>query len=130
MSFQRALAELAGILRLSGLAADVDGSCAVQVGQVAVALLPHDEREGFTARTRIGTVAHEGHVGAMESLLAANLFEDGPASSVLAMDPGGDVYLLQHFKYAHLNASAFQAAFERFIDRAHRWQKELGHGFA
>lgn len=130
MSFRHALAELAGILRLPGLAAGADGSCAVQVGAVAMALLPHDERQGFAARTRIGNIAHEGHVQAMEALLAANLFEDGPASSVLAMDPGGDIYLLQHFPYAHVAAGPFMATFGRFIDRAHRWQKALGHGFA
>ena len=97
---------------------------------MAVALLPHDERQGFALRCRIGSVAHDGHVAAMESLLAANLFEDGPASSVLGMDPGGDIYLLQHFQYPHISAGPFMAAFERFIDRARRWQKELGHGFA
>lgn len=128
--FDQVLHLLAAQLRLPGLAPDADGTCAVQVGEVAVALLPHDERQGFALRCRIGSVAHEAHVAAMASLLAANLFEDGPASSVLGMDPGGDIYLLQHVPYAHLAAGPFMAAFERFIDRAHRWQKELGHGIA
>ena len=43
-------------------------------------------------------------------LMAANLFEDGPASSVLGMDPGGDIYLLQHFRHAHFAAGPFMAA--------------------
>lgn len=123
--FERILHLLAAELRLPGLAPDPDGSCALRVGEVAVALLPHDERGGFALRCRIGSVAHEGHVAAMESVLAANLFEDGPASSVLGMDPGGDIYLLQHFRHAHVAAGPFMAAFERFIDRAHRWQREL-----
>ena len=125
MPFDQVLHLLAAQLRLPSLTPDPDGSCALQVGEVAVALLPHDEREGFALRCRIGSVAHEGHTAAMESVLAANLFEDGPASSVLGMDPGGDIYLLQHFRYAHFAAGPYMAAFERFIDRAHRWQAKL-----
>ncbi len=125
MPFTQVLHLLAAQLHLPSLAPDPDGSCALQVGEVAVALLPHDEREGFALRCRIGNVAHEGHVAAMEALMAANLFEDGPASSVLGMDPGGDIYLLQHFRHAHFAAGPFMAAFERFIDRAHRWQAKL-----
>lgn len=128
MSFEQLIARLAAELQLPALSLDADGSCALQVGQVAVALLPHDERQGFALRCRIGSIAHAGHVAAMEALLAANLFQDGPASSALAMDPGGDVYLLQHFKYAHFAAAPFMAAFERFMARAHRWQEGLGHG--
>ena len=125
MPFDQVLHLLAARLSLPPLAPAADGSCALQVGEIAVALLPHDEREGFALRCRIGSVAHDGHVAAMESLLAANLFEDGPASSVLGMDPSGDIYLLQHFQHAHFAAGPFMAAFERFIDRAHRWQKTL-----
>lgn len=125
MPFDQVLHLLAAELRLPGLVPDADGTCALQVGSVAVALLPHDERQGFALRCRIGTIAHDGHVASMEALLAANLFEDGPASSVLAMDPGGDIYLLQHVKYPHFSAGPFMAAFERFIDRAHRWQERL-----
>lgn len=128
--FHQVLHHLAAALRLPALTPDADGSCAVQVGEVAIALLPHDERQGFALRCRIGSIAHDGHVAAMESLLAANLFEDGPSSSLLGMDPGGDIYLLQHFQHAHFAAGPFMAAFERFVARAHRWQKELGHEFA
>jgi hypothetical protein len=130
LPFADALKCLALELGLPDLRPQADDTCTLTVGTVAVALLPYPERGGFALRSCLGNVATAGLADAAEQLLAANLFSDGPVSSVLSIDPSGDVYLGQHLREASLGPAAFGIIFQRFIRRATSWRQRLAPGMA
>jgi len=125
MLFADAVACLSLELRLPDLRIADDGTCALRVGETSIALLPHPERQGLALLAHVGNIAGEHFALRMEQLLAGNLFEDGPVSSVLGMDPSGDVYLSQHLREGAFGAPALVTVFRRFVRRAQAWQQRL-----
>lgn len=125
MLFADAVECLSVSLGLADLKIAADGSCSLRVGETGVALLPYPERRGMAFRTHVGNIAGERLAHFMELLLAANLFEDGPLSSVLGIDPSGDVFLAQHLREGAFGAPTLMVIFRRFVNRAQSWQQRL-----
>ncbi len=102
------------------------GDAALRIGEVAVHLLASTQPPGIILRACLKNIATGDYAQAMEQVLAGNLFEDGPVSSVLSMDPSGDIYLAQHLPSQALGATVFLRTFHRFVARAAQWQRRLG----
>ncbi len=125
MLFANAVECLSLSLGLPDLKIAADGSCSLRVGETGVALLPYPERQGMALRAHVGNIAGDAFAQFMEQLLAANLFEEGPMSSVLGMEPSGDVYLAQHLRERAFGAPTLMVIFRRFVNRAQSWQRRL-----
>jgi hypothetical protein len=102
------------------------GDAALRIDGVAVHLLECASPPGLILRACLHNIASGDYAQAMEQVLAGNLFEDGPVSSVLSMDPAGDIYLAQHLPSQALGATVFLRTFHRFVERAAQWQRRLG----
>ncbi len=102
------------------------GDAAVRIGEVAVHLLGCPQPQGIILRACLKNIAAGDYAQAMERVLAGNLFADGAVSSVLSMDPSGDIYLAQHLPSQALGATVFLRTFQRFVARAALWQRRLG----
>lgn len=126
-SFHEAIQSLALELDLPDLPlAARGGEATLRIDEVLVRLLPCPRQQGLILRACLGNIAAGDYADAMERVLAGNLFEDGPANSVLSMDSSGDVYLAQHLSGEPLGASAFLRIFRSFVSRACLWQQRLG----
>lgn len=126
-SFHDAIQCLALELSQPGLReAALSGEVVLRVDEVLVRLVPCPRQQGLILRACLGNLAAGHYAEAMERVLAGNLFEDGPANSVLSMESSGDVYLAQHLSGDALGAAGFLRTFRSFAARAGLWQQRLG----
>lgn len=123
MQFHDFIHRLGLELRLSHLAPDASGACAVQFDDIKVSFYS-DPGDAFTALCPLGRVDLD-DTAAHESLLRGNLFADGVGGGALAMDDEGGVYLSQRFECGEIDFRQFTTALERFVQVAHFWRGQL-----
>ena len=121
MDFNELIAGFAARYNVEGLAVE-DGSAAIEVDGIAVLLAAANGV--VLATSEIGEPPPDGAAAFADLLLEANLESD---AFFAKSKESGRYMLALRLPLAALDAEAFDAAFEAFVNRAEAWRKLLAN---
>ncbi|EXJ15660.1 type III secretion system chaperone [Imhoffiella purpurea] len=128
MTFDELTRSLSDRLGLPDLAANREGMIRLAfAGDVEVDIEPEADGDALHIYTRLGPQTEDPEV--LARLLAANLFGRETGGAVIALDDFlKELLLARTFALGTLDADAFLAALEEFVNYAELWRDRLASG--